>query len=103
MNPCGFCGRDICQTSLEETSKKKGEKHYKIKKTNCPYSNILLRKPTKANRVNPCTNYLEKCNACGADVWKYNQKKHYELVHQEMEDVPQLDEHEIDLVKKLKY
>jgi hypothetical protein len=102
LNPCGFCGKDVCQNVLEEKSKKKGVPFYKIR-SNCPYFYELARKPSKGNRVNPCSNYLEKCDICKQDVWKYNKKQHYELVHQDMEDIHQLDEDEIALVKKLKY
>ena len=90
LHPCGYCGRDICQSKLEVKSKKKWVPFYKIN-SNWPYFVELARKPSKGNRINPCSNYLEKCKFCSQDVWKYNLIRHYSQVHQDVE-LPAIDE-----------
>ena len=101
LHPCGYCGRDICQSKLEVNSKKKGVPFYKVN-SNCPYFVELARKPSKGNRVNPCSNYLEKCKFCSQDVWKYNLRSHYSQVHQDVE-LPAKDEQEITFLKNMKF
>ena len=59
--------------------------HFYMINSNCPYFVELARKPSKGNRVNPCSNYLEKCKFCSQDVWKYNLIRHYSQVHQDVE------------------
>ena len=89
LHPCGFCGKDTCQNTFEETSMKKSTPFYKVKSI-CAYFVELARKPTKANMVNPCSNYLEKCSICKHNVWKYNMPQYFQRIHPDIEQ-PKID------------
>ena len=56
----------------------------------------------KASNRYPCTNYLNKCVLCKADVWLYNTEHHYEDMHPEAEK-PELDPEEVKFMSKKKY
>ena len=99
---CGYCGRGCCNTFLERTHKKKGEWFYKPN-SNCPYFVILARKPTHANKVNLCTNYIEHCKICSECVWKYNMGYHYSEMHKEYEKVPWITDEEKKVMLAVKY
>ena len=90
--PCGYCGRSVCNNKLVVSSKTKGKKNYRPEST-CPYFVDVFRKPTKSSKTTPCLNFLEKCNVCNENVWKYNRPKHFELMH-DSHDVPTIPDDE---------
>lgn len=99
--PCGYYGRDCCKLRLGKPTKKNGELFYNIVEGVCPYKFDPSRKVKMSSRKHPCTNYLQKCTLCQADIWKYNLAHHYKDVHIGM-DVPILDPTEIHNMNKCK-
>ena len=99
--PCGFCGRDCCSSSLVFT----GNKKHGVKTTkavsNCPYFIDFHKKPTTFSIRNPCTNYIVECILCKVFVWKYNLSNHYDDIHPEMTDKPEVEVKEKEGLLKL--
>ena len=96
-NVCGYCG-STCYTSLERSSKCQNEWYYRPK-SSCKNFWELSKKPTVSSDKNPCTNYVEHCKLCSECVWKYNMACHYASQHPDHEDVPVLDEVELERMK----
>ena len=61
------------------------------------YSRFKHRKPGKASRDNPCTNWVEKCKVCQDHVWKYNLPVHFAAKHKD-HSIYEIDPEEITLV-----
>ena len=76
--PCGYCGRESCQNKLSAPTKKGGKYFHNKVESNCPYYIHHSRRVKKASNRYPCTNYLNKCIMCKADIWLYNVEHHYE-------------------------
>ena len=75
-NPCGFCGGDLCSTSLEVTGTKRQVK------TNCQfYCPFKYGSAQKSTKSSPCTNVPIKCPHCSETIWKYNAIDHITLRH----------------------
>ena len=97
--PCGYCGRESCESKLCAPTKKGSEYFYNKVESNCPFYIHQARRVKKASKRYPCTNYLNKCALCKADVWLYNIKHHYEDMHPNAE-CPKVDPEEIELMTK---
>ena len=96
-NRCGWCGSTQCYpTTLVKTTKKAGIWHYKPS-SKCEYQQFLHRKPAKANRDNPCSNWVEWCKVCGGELWKYNMPAHYAEKHSSHENY-KIDQDEVRLM-----
>ena len=100
QQPCGYCGRGSCQNQLGDLTKK-GEKLYTKVISRCPFYVSQSRRVVKASTRHPCTNYLNKCTVCKADVWYYNLPHHFQVMHPNNES-PEIDANEIALMKKSK-
>ena len=99
--PCGYCGRESCQNKLGPPTRKNNECFYNKIESNCPFYVHQTRRVKKASNRYPCTNYLNKCVLCKADVWLYNTEHHYEDMHPEAEK-PELDPEEVKFMSKKK-
>ena len=99
--PCGYCGRNSCQNKLSAPTKKNKQYFYNKIESNCPFYFHQARRVKKASKLHPCTNYLNKCVLCKADVWLYNIENHYEDMHSEA-DRPKIDPKEVELMSKKK-
>ena len=98
-SPCGYCGRGSCNNTLGPPSKKGKEYFYNKVVSNCPYYIEVSRRIQKSSPRRPCTNYINKCAVCKADIWLYNIQHHYEDMHPGF-DIPQLDKEELKNMKK---
>ena len=100
--PCGFCGRGACSNRLADPTKRGGKKFYSKVLSNCPYYIDIKKRAKKSSIRYPCTNYLDKCPLCNADIWKYNIPKHYTDMHQGVEVPTTPTQDEIAFMKKIK-
>ena len=100
---CGWCGLS-CYTSLDETSKKKGQKYYKPK-SKCLYFWPSPATPMESTKNKPCTNYTRHCPVCTEGVWRYHMEDHFGERHPSHEIPPGLlpSEEEVERVKSMKY
>ena len=101
-NPCGYCGRSVCDNKLGSATKKQDEVFFRKVTSNCPFMHHVARKAKKASARHPCLNYLVKCALCKADVFAYNMEHHYEDVHPDFAERPKVDPEEIKLMMKQK-
>jgi hypothetical protein len=100
--PCGYCGRGCCDNKLAAPNRRGKELFYVKVQSNCPYYVHAARRVQKSSTKNPCTNYMNKCQQCKADVWFYNLKNHYEDMHPDCVDVPDVDSDEVEIMNKVK-
>ena len=97
--PCGFCGRSCCENKLGKPNRKGNSFFYSKVQSNCPFFIHTTRRIQNSSKKNPCTNYLNKCSQCQADIWHYNTKNHYEDMHPGCTDIPDVDPQEIANMK----
>ena len=96
VNICGWCGSAQCyQTKLQKTSKSHGKSFFKPV-SKCDY-HFQSKKPKKANRDNPCTNWVEECLVCKEQLWKYNMPAHFLEKHPQHE-IYKIEEGELKLM-----
>jgi hypothetical protein len=85
INNCGWCGSTQCYpTTLQKTTKTRGVWSFKPV-SQCDYQYFHARKPGKASRDNPCSNWVEGCTVCKAEIWKYNLPAHFAAKHEDHE------------------
>ncbi|KAF9642030.1 hypothetical protein BDM02DRAFT_3194047 [Thelephora ganbajun] len=85
-NPCGFCGGDLCRTTLKVTSTKR--QVISECRLHCPFKYGSAQKSTKNS---PCTNVPINCPHCSETVWKYNAIDHIMLRHKVLLDSASLN------------
>ena len=83
LEPCGFCGGDICVVKLDHA----GHERFKIV-SSCryAYSSFNYESAKLPSKSSPCTNIPIICPFCGPSdsarfIWKYNAIMHITVNH----------------------